>query len=67
MQYLFERAYGNYLGLARLGEFMAHEMGLRLERVVCFSAVAKLEVSLSQVKPLLSRFRPQRRNGNGNS
>lgn len=65
MQYLFERAYGNYLGLLRLGEFMAHEMNLRLQRVVCFSAIAKLEVSSSQVKPLLSKFSPQRRNGNG--
>ena len=28
-QYVVERAYGNYLGLCRLGEFMAHEMGLK--------------------------------------
>jgi hypothetical protein len=63
MQYLFERAYGNYLGLARLGEFMAHEMGLKLERVVCFSAVAKLEVPMNEVEPLLSKFWPQHRNG----
>ena len=34
-QYMFERAYGNYLGLIRLGNFMAHEMGLTLERVTC--------------------------------
>jgi len=67
MQYLFKRAYGNYLGLARLGEFMAHEMGLKLERVVCFSAVAKLEVSVRQVEPLLSKFWPRRQSGNGNS
>jgi hypothetical protein len=59
MQYLFERAYGNYLGLARLGEFMAHEMNLELERVVCIAAVAKLDVSTSEVQPLLSRFLAQ--------
>jgi len=56
MQYLFERAYGNYLGLRRLGEFMAHEMNLRLERVVCIAAVGKLEVSVSEVQPIVSHF-----------
>ena len=39
-QYLFKRAYGNYLGLCRLGRFMAHEMGLRLERMTCYVGYA---------------------------
>ena len=39
-QYIFERAYGNYLGLYRLGQFMAHEMHFRLDRVTCFASVA---------------------------
>jgi len=60
MQYLFQRAYGNYLGLARLGEFMAKEMKLRLERVVCFAGIAQLEIAARQVHPLLSRFLPSR-------
>ena len=41
-QYIFERAYGNYLGLCRLGHFMAHEMGLKLSKVVCIAALEKL-------------------------
>ena len=41
-QYIFERAYGNYLGLFRLGQFMAHEMRLRLEQVICVASPAKL-------------------------
>ncbi len=41
-QYIFERAYGNYLGLFRLGRFMAHEMKLRLEQVICVASPAKL-------------------------
>lgn len=41
-QYIFERAYGNYLGLFRLGHFMAHEMGLKLSKVVCFAALEQL-------------------------
>jgi len=61
MQYLFARAYGNYLGLARLGEFMAHEMNLQLEQVVCFAAVAKLDVPAGEVQPLFSRYLPRAR------
>ena len=35
-QYLFDRAYGNYLGLAHLGHFMATQMGLTLRRLNFF-------------------------------
>jgi hypothetical protein len=42
-QQLFEKAYGNYLGVCRLGAFMAQEMGLPLFRVNCFAGVLKLE------------------------
>ena len=38
-QYAFERAYGNYLGLCRLGRFVAHELGLSLTRVTCFTGI----------------------------
>src|SRR5579872_542273 len=41
-QHIFEKAYGNYLGLSRLGHFAAHEMGLRLVRMTCIAACAKL-------------------------
>jgi hypothetical protein len=36
MQYIFDRAYGNYLGLCHLGEFLAHETHLRFSRLTCF-------------------------------
>src|SRR5437016_1806062 len=42
-QQLFDKAYGNYLGLCRLGNFMAVEMGLSLSRVNCFTGISKLE------------------------
>jgi hypothetical protein len=42
LQYVFDRAYGNYLGLCRLGRFMAHEMGLTLSQVTCITGVARL-------------------------
>jgi hypothetical protein len=38
-QYAFERAYGNYLGLCRLGQFVAHELELTLARVTCFTGI----------------------------
>lgn len=42
-QQIFDKAYGNYLGLARLGAFMAHEMGIPLARLNVMVGVAKLE------------------------
>lgn len=41
-QYVFDRAYGNYLGLCNLGKFMAKQLGLELSRMTCIAAVAKL-------------------------
>jgi thymidylate synthase len=35
-QYIFDRAYGNYLGLCHLGYFMARELDLELVRMNCF-------------------------------
>lgn len=43
MQYLFQRAYGNWLGLINLGKFVARETGLELERFNCFVGVEKLD------------------------
>lgn len=40
-QYLFEKAYGNYLGLHNLGRFMAHELGLELAQLNCIASVVK--------------------------
>ena len=39
-QYMFERAYGNFLGLIRLGNFMAFEMGLTLTQMTCVATRA---------------------------
>ena len=42
-QQLFVKAYGNWLGLARLGSFLAHEMGLRFDRLTCFAGIEKMD------------------------
>ncbi len=65
MQYLFERAYGNYLGLCRLGSFVAHEVGRQLVQMQCFVGVAKrgepgkttLKALASNVKGLIGNPR----------
>lgn len=41
-QYLFDRGYGNYLGLCRLARFVAHEMKLRFNQLTCIASCAKL-------------------------
>jgi len=59
-QYVFDKAYGNYLGLAQLGAFMAHEMGLRLARLNVTVGVAKIDgVSKSDaiLKPIIAAAR----------
>jgi hypothetical protein len=42
-QQIFDKAYGNYLGLAQLGIFMSHEMNMPLMRLNVMVGVAKLE------------------------
>ena len=49
-QYLFKRAYGNYLGLCHLGRFMASEMGLKLDRVTCYVGFAQLDDNPGKTK-----------------
>ena len=44
-QQLFVKAYGNWLGLCRLGSFVAGESGLRLTRFSCFVGVQKMDVA----------------------
>jgi hypothetical protein len=53
-QYMVERAYGNYLGLCRLGQFVAHEMSLRLVRLTCLTGIAVCEISKTKLAPVSS-------------
>lgn len=57
-QYYVERAYGNFLGLAYLGWFMAQEMKLELNQLTCVAAKAGLgNMTRSAIKPLSSFIR----------
>jgi hypothetical protein len=42
-QQLYDKAYGNWLGLCQLRHFMAHQMGLTFARLNCFTGIEKLE------------------------
>jgi hypothetical protein len=53
-QYMVERAYGNYVGLCRLGRFAAHELGLPLIRMTCFTGIAEFEVGKHKLAKLLA-------------
>jgi len=46
-QQIARKAYGNYLGLARLGAFMANQMKLRFEQLNIFVGMAQMDVTKS--------------------
>lgn len=49
-QTLEEKAYGNYLGLHRLGKFMAREMGLKFKDVICIASALKVNNSCGKAR-----------------
>jgi hypothetical protein len=57
LQYAVDRAYGNYLGLCRLGHFMSAEMGVPLKRVVCISNYVKLGRNKAKLNSLAADVR----------
>lgn len=54
IQYLYERAYGNWLGLINLGKFVARELELELERFNCYVGVERLDITKEQAGNLLA-------------
>lgn len=57
MQYLGERAYGNYLGLQNLGNFMAEEMGLKLDKINCISSVLSLAMKKTDAQEIINKYK----------
>ena len=49
MQHIYEKAYGNWLGLINLGKFVSEELGITFERFNCFVSIEKLD-SLSKAE-----------------
>ena len=60
-QQIFDKAYGNYLGLAQLGAFMAHEIGgiplARLNVMVGISKLERITKSDADFAPLVAAAR----------
>lgn len=56
-QYMFERAYGNYLGLWRLGQFVAQETTRQMWELDCFVGVAMLGHPKAELAGLAARIR----------
>jgi hypothetical protein len=56
VQYMVERAYGNYLGLCRLGKFVASRLGMPLATVTCMAGIAELDVNKGQAHSLLEQM-----------
>lgn len=54
-QYVFEKAYGNYLGLAHLGRFMAHELEMNFARLNVTIGVAKIG-QVGKTDPAIKRL-----------
>jgi hypothetical protein len=52
-QYVFERAYGNILGICNLGSFLAHELGIPLKEVNCFVGVEQLSIGKTRLDKIL--------------
>lgn len=49
-QYMGQRAYGNYLGLCRLGYFVAHELGTVVGRMTCYAGIAKCDIGVAKLR-----------------
>ena len=55
-QYMGQRAYGNYLGLCRLGHFVAHELGTTLGRMTCYAGIAHCDIGTTKLRGVLSHL-----------
>jgi hypothetical protein len=59
-QWLVDRGYGNYLGLCRLGRFVAEQMKLRFAQLTCIASCAQLgeAVGKRESQSLIDRVQP---------
>ena len=55
-QYIGKRAYGNYLGLFRLGHFVARELGTTLGRVTCYAGIAKCDIGSTKLRRVIDHL-----------
>ena len=58
-QYAIRRAYGNYLGLCRLGNFVSKSIGLELGRMVCITGILIRDYKKSDLSELTHSIQVQ--------
>jgi thymidylate synthase len=54
IQYLYRRGYGNWLGLINLGRFIANELDIEFEKMICCVGVEQLEINKTQARKILA-------------
>jgi len=55
-QYIGKRAYGNYIGLCRLGHFVAHELGTELSRMTCYAGIAQVDIGATKLRGVIDHL-----------
>ncbi len=55
-QYIGKRAYGNYLGLCRLGHFVAHELNTKISRMTCYSGIAQCDIGAMKLRQVIDHL-----------
>lgn len=55
-QFIFERGYGNFLGLCNLAKFLRKELGLPVESLMCYVGVERLNTSPRIINSLLAEY-----------
>jgi hypothetical protein len=63
-QQLYVKAYGNWLGLCRLGMFIADQAGLTLTRFTCFAGVQKMDKAPKHESARAALIREAKRTAN---
>jgi len=58
IQYLYQRAYGNWLGLINLGKFISRELDIEFEQFNCYVGVEQLDkLTKKQAQKLLEKVK----------
>ena len=52
-QYIFARAYGNFLGICNLGKFFSHELGIPLKEVKFYIGVELLDIPKTDLREVV--------------
>lgn len=55
-QYIFERAYGNFLGICNFGKFLSHELGIPLKEIKFYIGVELLDITKTDLREVVDNI-----------